>query len=163
MSGFYTALVEFYTEEVLRGFLPRGFPKENICVLVFLCFCACCSFSDLLVTNCFKISSKEFKKIQHGIRATLKGSTAQLGFVVPNKSLNKSTKKEGSPKSALNGASFYGDKTEFQEFSILDKLLLPGQTRVLVFLEFHHQSQEKEDTVYLTSGGRIISTIHLYL
>ena len=31
--GFYTALVEFYTEEVLWGFLPCGFPEENICVL----------------------------------------------------------------------------------------------------------------------------------
>ena len=31
--GFYTALVEFYTEEVLRGFLPCGFLEENICVL----------------------------------------------------------------------------------------------------------------------------------
>ena len=31
--GFYTALVEFYTKEVLRGFLPCGFPEENICVL----------------------------------------------------------------------------------------------------------------------------------
>ena len=32
LSGFYTELVEFYTEEVLRGFLPCGFPKENLCV-----------------------------------------------------------------------------------------------------------------------------------
>ena len=31
--GFYTVLVEFYTKEVLRGFLPCGFPEENICVL----------------------------------------------------------------------------------------------------------------------------------
>ena len=31
--GFYIALVEFYMEEVLRGFLPCGFPEENICVL----------------------------------------------------------------------------------------------------------------------------------
>ena len=31
--GFYTVLVEFYTEEVLRCFLPYGFPKENPCVL----------------------------------------------------------------------------------------------------------------------------------
>ena len=60
LSGFYTALVEFYTEEVLRGFLPCGFPEENLCVLVFLCLCACFSFSDLLVANCFKISSKKF-------------------------------------------------------------------------------------------------------
>ena len=36
-SEFYTALVEFYIEEVLRGFLPCGFPEENLCVLVFLC------------------------------------------------------------------------------------------------------------------------------
>ena len=50
----YTTVVEFYAEEVLWGFLPCGFPEENICVLVFLCFCACCSFSDLLVANCFK-------------------------------------------------------------------------------------------------------------
>ena len=75
MSEFYTALVEFYTEEVLRGFFPCGFPKENICVLVFLCFCAYCSFNDILVANCFKISSNHIKKKQHGIRATLKGST----------------------------------------------------------------------------------------
>ena len=32
LFGFYTALVEFYTEEVLRGFLPCGFLNENICV-----------------------------------------------------------------------------------------------------------------------------------
>ena len=32
--GFYTTLVEFYTEEVLRGFLPCGFLEENICVLL---------------------------------------------------------------------------------------------------------------------------------
>ena len=31
--GFYTALVEFYTEEVLQGFLPYDFPEENLCVL----------------------------------------------------------------------------------------------------------------------------------
>ena len=59
LSGFYTTLVEFYTEEVLQGFIPCGLPEENIYVLVFLCFFACCSFSDLLVENCFKISSKQ--------------------------------------------------------------------------------------------------------
>ena len=48
----YTTLVEFYTEEVLQGFLPCGFPEENIYVLVLLCSCVCCSFSDLLVDNC---------------------------------------------------------------------------------------------------------------
>ena len=31
--GFYTALVEFYTKEVLQGFHPFGFPKENLWVL----------------------------------------------------------------------------------------------------------------------------------
>ena len=36
-SGFYTILVEIYTKEFLRGFLPCGFPEENLCVLVFLC------------------------------------------------------------------------------------------------------------------------------
>ena len=41
---FYTVLVEFYIEEVLRGFLPCGFPEENLCVL--LCFCIFLSFSD---------------------------------------------------------------------------------------------------------------------
>ena len=41
---FYTFLVEFYTEEVLSGFLPCGFPEENICVL--FCCCACLSFND---------------------------------------------------------------------------------------------------------------------
>ena len=30
---FYTALVEFYTAEVLQGFLSYGFLEENICVL----------------------------------------------------------------------------------------------------------------------------------
>ena len=34
LLGFYTILVEFYIEEVLRGFLPYGFPEENICVYV---------------------------------------------------------------------------------------------------------------------------------
>ena len=62
LSGFYTALVEYYIEEVLRGFIPCGFLEENNCILVFLCFCACYSFSNLLVTFCFKISSKKIKK-----------------------------------------------------------------------------------------------------
>ena len=31
--GFYTILFEFYNEEVLQGFIPCGFPEENICVL----------------------------------------------------------------------------------------------------------------------------------
>ena len=30
---FYSVLVEFNIEEVLRGFIPCGFPEENICVL----------------------------------------------------------------------------------------------------------------------------------
>ena len=120
LSGFYIALVEFYTEEVLRGFLRCGFLEENLCVLVFLCFRACCSFIDLLVTNYFKISSKQIKKIQHGIRATLKGSTAQLGFVTLNKHLDRSTRKEGSLNSPLKSTSFYEDKTGFQEVSVLD-------------------------------------------
>ena len=100
---------------------------------MFLCMC---SFCDLLVTNCFKISSKQFKKIQHGIRATLKGDTAQLGFVFLNKSLDRSTRKEGSSNSSLKGASFYGDKTKIQIFLILDVLLFPGQTRVSFFQGF---------------------------
>ena len=62
LSGFYLDLVEFYTKEFLRGFLPCGFLEENILVLVFLCFYACCSFIDLLVTICFKILSKKIKK-----------------------------------------------------------------------------------------------------
>ena len=41
---FYTVLVEFYNEEVLRGFLPCGFPEENICVLL-SCY-MCLYFSD---------------------------------------------------------------------------------------------------------------------
>ena len=44
---FYTILVEFYTEEVLRGFLPCGFPEEFFCVI--LCCCTCLSFSDPLL------------------------------------------------------------------------------------------------------------------
>ena len=47
LQGFYTILVKFYTEEVLQGFLPCGFPKENIRVL--LCCCICLSFSDPLL------------------------------------------------------------------------------------------------------------------
>ena len=58
LFGFYTALVEFYIEEFLCGFLPCGFPKENICFLVFLCLFACYYFRDLLVKIYFKISSK---------------------------------------------------------------------------------------------------------
>ena len=38
LMGFYTILVEFYTEEYLQGFLPCGLLEENLCVLVFLCF-----------------------------------------------------------------------------------------------------------------------------
>ena len=44
LLGFYTVLVKFYTEEVLRGFIPCVFPKENICVL--LCCCIFLSFND---------------------------------------------------------------------------------------------------------------------
>ena len=47
LLGFYTVLVELYIEEVLRGFLPCGFPEENLCVL--LCCCTCLSFSDPLL------------------------------------------------------------------------------------------------------------------
>ena len=60
--GFYTALVEIYTEEVLWGFLPCGFRQDFFCVLVFLCLCACCYFSDILVIIFLKISSKQIKK-----------------------------------------------------------------------------------------------------
>ena len=52
LSRFYTALVEFYNEEFLRGFLPCGSPEENICVLVLLCFCAC-YFSNFTSDNLF--------------------------------------------------------------------------------------------------------------
>ena len=44
---FYAVLVKFYTEEVLQGFLPCGFPKENIFVLC--CCCTCLYFSDTLL------------------------------------------------------------------------------------------------------------------
>ena len=47
LLAFYSVLVEFYIEEVLQGFLPCGFSKENICVL--LCCCTCLSFSDPLL------------------------------------------------------------------------------------------------------------------
>ena len=47
LLGFYTVLVELYTEEFLHGFLPCDFPKENLCVL--LCCCICLSFSDPLL------------------------------------------------------------------------------------------------------------------
>ena len=47
LLGFYTLLVEFYTEEVLWGFLPCGLPEENLCVLLFCCICL--SFSDPLL------------------------------------------------------------------------------------------------------------------
>ena len=47
LMGFYTVMVEFYTEEVLWGFLPCGFPEENLCVL--WCCCICLSFSNPLL------------------------------------------------------------------------------------------------------------------
>ena len=47
LLGVYTVLVEFYTEEFLRGFLPCGFPEENLCVL--LCCCIFLSFTDHLL------------------------------------------------------------------------------------------------------------------
>ena len=31
--GFYIVMVEFYTQEVLEGVLPCGFPEENLWVL----------------------------------------------------------------------------------------------------------------------------------
>ena len=64
MSGFYTTLVEFYTEEVVWGFIPYGFLEENLYVPVFMCLCACCYLGDILVTICFKVSSKHIKKIE---------------------------------------------------------------------------------------------------
>ena len=45
--SFYTILVKFYDEEVLRGFFPCGFPEENLCVL--FCCCICLSFNDPLL------------------------------------------------------------------------------------------------------------------
>ena len=48
LLGLYIVLVKFYTEEVLWGFLPCGFPKENICVLL-------CSLM-LLHLSFFKLS-----------------------------------------------------------------------------------------------------------
>ena len=59
MSRFYTTLVEIYTEEVLQGFLPCGFPEENICVL---CVVLVFLFRDSIIMNCFRISSKHLKK-----------------------------------------------------------------------------------------------------
>ena len=41
------------------------------------------------------------------MRATLKGDTTQLGFVIPNKSLDISTRKEGPLNFPEKGASFY--------------------------------------------------------
>ena len=58
MSGFYIALVEFYTEEVLRGFLPCGFLEENLCVYVLVVLSVI-----LLVKIVFKISSKKLRKL----------------------------------------------------------------------------------------------------
>ena len=40
-------IVPGYTWEVLRGFLPCGFPEENRCVL--LCCYTCLSFRDPLL------------------------------------------------------------------------------------------------------------------
>ena len=60
--GFYTTLVEFYIEEALWGFIPCGFLEENI---VFLCYYACCSFSDPTRKKCFKISSKKLRKLNN--------------------------------------------------------------------------------------------------
>ena len=44
LLGFYTVLIKFYTEEVLRGFLPCGFLEENLFVLLYCCICL--SFND---------------------------------------------------------------------------------------------------------------------
>ena len=50
LSRFYIALVEFYTEEVLRGFLPCGFPEENLCVL---CVFVLVDLPVILLVNIF--------------------------------------------------------------------------------------------------------------
>ena len=47
LLGFYTVLIEFYNEELLRGFLPCGFLEENHCVLLYCC--TCLYFSDPLL------------------------------------------------------------------------------------------------------------------
>ena len=53
LLGFYTVLVEFYTGEVLRFFLPYGFLEENICVLLCsLVFSCVATFVFLSVILC---------------------------------------------------------------------------------------------------------------
>ena len=39
LYGFYTTLVEFYIVEFLRGFIPCGFPEENIYCILFFFLC----------------------------------------------------------------------------------------------------------------------------
>ena len=88
----------------------------------------------------------------HGIRATLKGYTAQLDFSIPNKSLDRQTRKEGSLNSPQKGTSFCENELEFQEVLVLDHTLMLKRTRDSVFLRLHHQYQKKKDTFQLTSS-----------
>ena len=50
LFGFYTDLVEFYTEDVLWNFLPCGLPEENICVH---CVTLLVVLSTILLVNFF--------------------------------------------------------------------------------------------------------------
>ena len=68
----------------------------------------------------------------------MKGDIAQLGFVTPNKSLYRSSRKEGSLNLPQQGASLCDNITEFQEVSVLDQTLLLGITMASVFLRLHH-------------------------
>ena len=54
----------------------------------------------------------------------MKVDITQLGFFILNKSLEKSTEKEGSLNSPQEEASFCENITEFQEVSILDQKML---------------------------------------
>ena len=53
----------------------------------------------------------------------MKGDTAYLGFVTPNKSLDKSTRKEGSLNLSPKGAPLCKNRTEFQEVLVLEQTI----------------------------------------
>ena len=50
-SRFHTALVEIYTKEFLWGFIPCGFPEENVCAVVLLCFMCLLSLEEISTQN----------------------------------------------------------------------------------------------------------------
>ena len=71
LSRFYTNLVDFYTEEVLWGFLPCGFLEENLCVLCVALLVVLLVI--LLLKIFFKILSKQLRKLNTYTSLRIKG------------------------------------------------------------------------------------------